>query len=449
MLIWQDFWLANPADGPDPYYEDMFMANARDYVNRIRNHAALGIYVGRNEGNPPASLDNQLRDLVAELHPGMRYISHSAAGVVSGEGSYNALEPIEYFRHYGHDRFHSERGMPNVMTIESMKMAFGEENLEPVSTLATPNPMYGLHDYALGGNGPSAQQTETFNQMIAKMFGQPKNAEEFAEWAQWVNYNGYRAMFEGRSEHRRGLLLWMSHPAWPSMVWQTYDYYLNPTGGYFGSKKACEPIHIQWNPVRDDIEVVNYYAGDFAGVTGTAQLISQDGKVVWEKQASFDVKNDETVALFLLEEPAELSNTYFIKLTLKQGDKLLSENFYVRGKEAGNYQSLLDLPYIQLANNIKVVREGDEWILDGEVKNESDTPAMMIRLAVKGDKTACMMAPVLYSDNYFSLMPGESKQIHISLAHADTQGEQPTLEITGFNVSSDKAKIGKSRKSLR
>ena len=161
------------------------------------------------------------------------------------------------------------------------------------------------------------------------------------------------------------------------------------------------------------------------------------------------MKNDETVALFLLEEPAELSSTYFIKLTLKQGDKLLSENFYVRGKEAGNYQSLLDLPYIQLANNIKVVHEGDEWILDGEVKNESDTPAMMIRLAVKGDKTACMMAPVLYSDNYFSLMPGESKQIHISLAHADTQGEQPTLEITGFNVSSDKAKIGKSRKSLR
>lgn len=449
VLIWQDFWLANPADGPDPYYEDMFMANARDYVNRIRNHASLGIYVGRNEGNPPASLDNQLRDLVAELHPGMRYISHSADGVVSGEGSYNALEPIEYFRHFGHDRFHSERGMPNVMTYESMKLAFGEDHLEPVSTLATPNPMYGLHDYALGGKGPSAQQTETFNQMIAKMFGKPKNAAEFAEWSQWVNYNGYRAMFEGRSEHRRGLLLWMSHPAWPSMVWQTYDYYLNPTGGYFGSKKACEPIHIQWNPVRDDIEVVNYYAGDFAGVTGVAQLISQDGKVIWEKQASFDVKNDETVALFLLEEPAELSKTYFIKLTLKQGDRLLSDNFYVRGKESGNYQSLLDLPYVQLTNNIKVVREGDEWVLEGTVKNESSMPALMIRLAVKGDKTACMMAPVMYNDNYFSLMPGESKQIHITMSHADTQGEKPTLEITGFNVTNDKAMIGKSRKSLR
>ena len=450
VLIWQDFWLANPYDGPDPYYEDMFIANARDYVKRIRNHAALGIYVGRNEGNPPATLDGQLRDLVAELHPGMRYISHSADGVVSGEGPYNALEPIEYFRNYGHDRFHSERGMPNVMTYESMKLAFGEDHLEPISTLATPNNMYGLHDYALGGtSGPSAQRTETFNNMIAKMFDKPKNVEEFAEWAQWVNYNGYRAMFEGRSEHRRGLLLWMSHPAWPSMVWQTYDYYLNPTGGYFGSKKACEPIHIQWNPVRDDIEVVNYYAGDFAGLTATAQLISQDGKVAWEKQATFDIHNDETVALIPLEEPAALSSTYFIKLTLKQGEKLLSDNFYVRGKEAGNYQSLLDLPYIGLSNDIKVVREGDEWVLDGTVKNESNTPALMIRLAVKGNKTACMMAPVIYNENYFSLMPGESKRIHITLNHADTQGEKPILEITGFNVTNDKAKMGKSRKSLR
>ena len=450
VLIWQDFWLANPYDGPNPYYEDMFMQNARDYVKRIRNHAAITIYVGRNEGFPPATLDGQLRDLVAELHPGLHYISHSADGVVSGEGPYEALEPIEYFRNYGHDRFHSERGMPNVMTYESMKMAFGEENLEPVSTLATPNSIYGLHDYALGGSsGPSAQKTETFNKMIANMFDKPKNAEEFAEWAQWVNYNGYRAMFEGRGEHRRGLLLWMSHPAWPSMVWQTYDYYLNPTGAYFGSKKACEPIHIQWNPVRDDIEVVNYYAGDFAGVTAKTQLISQNGSVVWEKEVPFDIKNDETVAVLPLEEPAALSNTYFIKLTLKQGDKLLSDNFYVRGKESGNYKSLLEMPYIQLTNDIKIVKEGDEWILSGTLKNESETPALMIRLAVKGDKTACVMAPVLYNENYFALMPGESKDIHITLAHADTQGERPTLEISGFNVTTDKTKVGKSRKSLR
>ena len=79
-------------------------------------------------------------------------------------------------------------------------------------------------------------------------------------------------IFEGRSEHRRGMLLWMSHSAWPSMVWQTYDYYFDPNAAYFGCKKASEPLHIQWNPLRDDIEVVNYHAFDRTGLTATASL---------------------------------------------------------------------------------------------------------------------------------------------------------------------------------
>ena len=76
--------------------------------------------------------------------------------------------------------------------------------MEPVNTLATPNSIYGLHDYTLGGGvGASAQAAESFNERIAKAFGKPKNAKEFADRAQWINYEGYRAIFEGRSEHRR------------------------------------------------------------------------------------------------------------------------------------------------------------------------------------------------------------------------------------------------------
>ena len=76
--------------------------------------------------------------------------------------------------------------------------------------------------------------------------------------AQFVNYEGYRAMFEAQSKNRMGLLIWMSHPAWPSFVWQTYDYYLEPTAAYFGARKPREPLHIQWNAATDNVEVVNY-----------------------------------------------------------------------------------------------------------------------------------------------------------------------------------------------
>ncbi len=435
IMVWQDFWLANPADGPNPYDNEMFMANAEDFVKRIRNHPSIGIYVGRNEGNPPKILDDAIREMIPATHPGIHYISNSASGVVSGGGPYRAQDPIEYFRSYGHDKFHSERGMPNVMNYESMLRAFGEENMEPVNTLATPNSIYGLHNYTLGGGvGASAQAAESFNKRIAKAFGKPKNAKEFADRAQWINYEGYRAIFEGRSEHRRGMLLWMSHPAWPSMVWQTYDYYFDPTGAYFGCKKASEPIHIQWNPIRDDIEVVNYHAFNKKGIVAKAQLINPEGKVQWEKELTFDILDDQTVACFPLELPESLSSTYFIKMTLTENGKLLSDNFYLRGKEEGNYQSLNQLPKVTLTENTSVKKVGNEWFLNTKLKNDTNTPALIIRLKIEGSNTNTMILPAFYSDNYFSLMPGEKKEVSIRLYDTDTQGETPQIVISGFNI---------------
>jgi hypothetical protein len=270
--------------------------------------------------------------------------------------------------------------------------------------------------------------------MIEKGFGPPKDAKEFTELAQWINYNGYRGMFEGRSKFRQGLLLWMSHPAWPSMVWQTYDYYLEPTAAYFGCKKASEPIHIQWNPVYDTIEVVNYNAGNKVGLTAKAQLFNMDGSVQWEKKTIIDCSEDSTVRCFKLEFPKSLSSVHFLKLTLKENEEIISENFYWRGLEEGNYQALRDLPKVQLNNSTKVSKSGDEWILTTTLNNTSDQPVLMIRLKVVGDNSGERILPVLYSDNYISLMPGEKKHIIIKVKEMDTRGENPEVEISGFNV---------------
>ena len=423
-------------DGPNPYYTEMFNANACDYLKSIRNHPSIGIYVGRNEGNPPAEIDDYLRELVSREHPGLYYISNSAMGVVSGGGPYRALSPKSYFQSYGHDKFHSERGMPNVMNYESMLLTFGADKIEPVNTTETPNPVYGLHDYTLGGGkGSSAQAASSFNDMIKKAFGHPRDAKQFAEWAQWINYDGYRAIFEGRSEHRRGMLLWMSHSAWPSMVWQTYDYYFDPNAAYFGCKKASEPLHIQWNPLRDDIEVVNYHASDRTELTATASLFNQDGTLQWTRETILDIKEDQTVACFPLEQPETLSDTYFIKLSLTDSEgKQLSDNFYWRGKEEGNYKSLLQLPKVPIYKDVTIKKTGKEWLMRAVLKNETQTPALMLRLKVASEKSGRMLLPVFYSDNYFSLLPGEVKEVNIRLYDADTYGEKPVLEVSGFNL---------------
>ena len=368
IMLWQDFWLANPADGPDPYYPDMFIANARDYVNRIRSHASIGLYCGRNEGYPPANIDKALRQIVKEEHPGLHYISSSADDVVSGHGPYRMLPAKTYFTlETGNDKFHSERGMPNVMTYESFLRTYSPEGIWPQSH------EWGMHDYTLEG----AQGATSFNEIIAMGYGEPQSAKEFTELAQWVNYDGHRSLFESRSKHRMGLLMWMSHPCWPSMVWQTYDYYFEPTAAYFGIKKACEPLHIQWNPATDEVEVVNYHAGAHANLTAHAQILNMDASVAWEGEAKVNSQEDTTEKCIQLQFPDNLTKVHFIKLTLKEGDRTVSENFYHRSKEENNYQDLKQLEKVTLQSNLQYEQDANgEWQAVVTVENTTSTPAL-------------------------------------------------------------------------
>ncbi|HEX2968508.1 MAG TPA: discoidin domain-containing protein [Bacteroidales bacterium] len=425
IMVWQDFCLANPSDGPDPHDPEMFLKNADDVIRRIRNHPSIGIYVGRNEGNPPQVIDSALRRMIAELHPGLHYISNSAMGVVSGGGPYRALPVRDYYLLYGYNKFHSERGMPNVMTYESLEQALRKEYLWPQ------NNHWGMHDYTL----ESAQSCASFNEMIEKGFGTAANAEEFTELAQWVNYNGYRGMFEGRSRYRQGLLLWMSHPSWPSMVWQTYDYYLEPTAAYFGCKKASEPVHIQWNPVSDIIEVVNYSGGNRKSLTAKASIFNMDGTLQWEKSSDLSCREDSTVNCFKLVFPSSVSRVHFIKLELLEEGRVISKNFYWRGTEEGNYKALRSLPRINIGYKTKIEKGDNGWLLTTTLTNATDKPALMIRLKVAGKETGERLLPVIYSDNYISLMPGEQEIIRMTLKEEDARGQKPSVEISGFNIN--------------
>ncbi len=426
VMIWQDFWLANPVDGPNPFDEEMFVKNATDYVRKIRNHPSIGLYCGRNEGNPPASLNEKLDGIVRDIHPGLHYIPHSAEGTVSGYGPYRALPVKEYFAaERGKDRLHSERGMPNVMPYESMKRMLSEENRWPQ------NSVWGMHDYTL----KNAQSCATVNQMVETAFGEASDLKEFTEWAQWVNYNGYRAMYESRSWNRKGLIIWMSHSCWPSMVWQTYDYYFEPTAAYFGAKKASAPIRIQWNPVSENVEVVNNNAMDRTSLTAEAMIRNVDGKVVYRTSAELDSKEDTTTPVFGLSfDQPELTDVYFIQLLLKQEGKVVADNVYCLGKEEGNLKQLHELPEAEVEMKSEFRKEGDGWKCTASLKNSGDVPAVMIRLKVYGKKTGESILPTFYSDNYFTMMPGKEKEVAISFRQEDTRGEKPALALSAFNI---------------
>lgn len=228
ILLWQEFWLANPWDGPNPLDHTMFLENAKDRVLRDRNHPCLLLYCARNEGFPPKPIEDGLRKILTELHPGIHYILSSADVVVSGHGPYMSMPRRFYFQNRETPKFHSEIGQVSVPTIESVRAMMPEESLWP------PNEMWGLHDYCTDGN----QHCNLHLKMIERFFGSASNVDEWVSLAQFVNYEGCRAMFEAQAKNRMGVLLWACGPGWPSFVWQSHDYYLEPSASYFGCKKG-------------------------------------------------------------------------------------------------------------------------------------------------------------------------------------------------------------------
>jgi hypothetical protein len=362
--------------------------------------------------------------MLSDMHPGLAYISSSADDVASGHGPYQAMPFDYYFTERATEKFHSEMGMPNIVSMDSLKLMMPESAMWPQGR------MWGLHDFCLGG----AQGGASYLERIRRSYGQVTGAEEWVSLAQFVNYEGYRAMFEAQSKHRMGLLIWMSHPAWPSFVWQTYDYYFEPTAAYFGAKKASEPLHIQWNPVTNMVEVVNYSGGHQEDLTATLRLINADGTVQSEQSAIVDSREDSVSLPFAIEFPTTLTPLHFLRLRLTRGEELVSENLYWRGLDEGDTQQIRDLPKVSIEAATIVTRDGDTWRLSTTLRNSSSTPALMVRLKVVRDRSGDRILPALYGDNYVALMPGEEQTIATEVRQADTRGEAPRMVVEGFNL---------------
>ena len=443
VVVWQDFWLANPLDGPDPADNAMFLQNAADFIDRIRNHPSVGLYCGRNEGDPPPVLNAGLQKLVASLHPGIRYIANSAFGLVSGGGPYHLMPINYYFDQRATTKLHSELGMPNIVTLDSLRQ------MMPVADQWPQGAVWGLHDFTTRG----AQGGGELRATIEKSYGGAADAAEWVELAQFTNYDGHRAMFEAQSKHRMGVLMWMSHPCWPSFVWQTYDYYLEPTAGYFGAKKGSEPLHVQWNPLDGTVEVVNYSGGHRPSLEVSAAILNMDGSAQWEQSATIDSAEDTVMSPITLAFPgAGLSPIHFVRLRLTEGGKTVPENTYLRSLTtykvpgfsfgpfhipdfpAFDFHAIRALPKAPVRSVTAAERHGSQWVLSTELENASKTPALMVRLKAVREKSGDRILPALYDDNYITLMPGERRRLRTELEEADTRGERPRIVVEGFNL---------------
>ncbi len=159
-----------------------------------------------------------------------------------------------------------------------------------------------------------------------------------------MNYEAQRAMFEayGRNKYSStGVIQWMLNNAWPSLIWHLYDYYLVPSGAYFGTKKANEPLHIQYSYDDNSVAVVNAYDHAYTGLKVKASIYDINAKEKASEDLTLDIPADSSTRAFQLPAVKGISPTYFLKLELQDASgQRLSDNFYWLSTK----QDVLDWP---------------------------------------------------------------------------------------------------------
>ena len=416
ILVWNDFWQAGQFLPNPPGYVDI----AADTIRRYRSHPCIVVWCGANEGDPPPIVGAGLAQATRDEDPEILYIPNSAGGIVSGHGPYRWIDPPAYNDRNTYDTgafgFHTEIGMPVVPVLDSMRNLVGDQPGWP------PSEVWNYHDWSPIGN----QQVGTYQAAIDARLGASASLAEFAARAQFVNYESHRAMFEAWNanlwQDATGLLLWMSHPAWHSTVWQTYDYDLDVNGAYYGARKGCEPLHVQADPGTWRVRALNHTRAALTGATVAARLYDLHGRQLGPVQKQdLDLAPSSGTAAFTVTAPAD-QNLHLVRLELRDNrGRLLSENTYWR------YTQPADMAVLNgLGTRLSLSTRGRV----ATVTNRGAAVAAMVRLGVRDGKGERVL-PVRYEDNYFWLLPGESRSVAVSWR----QRGVGRVEASAYNAS--------------
>jgi hypothetical protein len=206
-----------------------------------------------------------------------------------------------------------------------------------------------------------------------------------------------------------GILIWKTQNPWTALRGQMYDWYLDVNATLYGTRKGCEPLHPQYNLVSKKVEIVNTALGAH-DVTVKAQLYQLSGKAVWENEANVSIKANRVERLFEVPAPEGVDGAYFLKLTLTESGKELTRNVYWLTTREKDYKTLNDLPKTTPDTQISLTNSRDNYT--GTVSlTAKDHISFFNRIKVFDKNTGKRILPVHYSDNYFTLMPGDRQTV--------------------------------------
>jgi exo-1,4-beta-D-glucosaminidase len=431
----------------------------KSQIRELRTHPSVIAWLNGSDNPPPPEIEKIYLDVLKEAQWPSDLTVSSADDqdtAVTGPSGVKMTGPYEWvppsYWLINKDRggafgFNTETSPgPAVPPLDSLARMLPEASLWPVDD---------VWNYHAGGG--EFKNINVFRAAQDARYGESSGVDEFAAKAQLMAYEGIRAMFEGYGRNKytsTGVIQWMLNNAWPSMIWHLYDYYLKPGGGYFGARKANEPVHIQYSYDDGTVAVVNSTYKAFKGLSATAEVYNLDLAKMYSKTAVLDLESDSVAEAFTVPDIPGLSKTYLARLSLSdssgsavssnlywlstQADVLDDEHatwYYTPVKSYADLKGLYLLPKVELEIQGRIAPSGSEnEQATISLTNNSAELAFFVRAEVLRGQAGDEVAPVLYDDNYISIFPGEKASIKAVYRKSDMHGLQPWLRVGGINV---------------
>ena len=424
MLVWNDFWISTEGFNLDPLDEDLFMRNATDVVRRFGHHPSIVMWCPRNEGYATETLERRLSAMIHKEDVTRRYHPNSRNCNLRWSGPWHYYKDAGVYYSYDAHGFNTELGSPSVPTAASMRKMMPEADQWPISDT------WHYHDLLNGLN--------EYVEAVDRLYGKAESLDDFCRKVQFINYDSYRAMFESWNSvmwaDGSGVLLWMSHPAWPSVEWQTYSWDYETFGSYFGSRKACEPVHVQMNLDDHDVVVLNTTTSVLEDMKVTLACYDLAGKKLSAKTLKdIDVPANSRLDLFKADLDGFEGN-YMVRLVLsdRKGNVVTVNDYMMRGEGVEDFAAFNSVGKAQIKARRLSSKDGRQRY---EITNNSRNIALNLKFNLCDPATGEIILPAYFSDGYFHLLPGEKRTIEV---HSPLTG---SIMVEGYNVDNTTLKL--------
>jgi len=446
LLVFQDFWNSGDCNGRwvDPMKKEdqwtrrqypndhgLFIASVVDQVKMLRNHASLAFWCGGNEITPPADILKAMRDSIFPTLDGTRtFFDFSNSDSMSfnslggnGDGPYG-IQDIRNFWGRRTYPFNSEVGSVGMGDYESLQRFLPEDHRNPPVYPGKEDPVWNYHKYI--GYDSSVYA-----------YGPIKDLKDYAEKAQLVNYDQYRALIEGFSSHMwdwyTGTIIWKTQNPWTALRGQMYDYYLDVNACLYGLHSGSEPLHIQYDPVTGMVMIVNNGFRTQRDLMMQIRTIDMAGKATLATQV-FNEAGPTMAKNYIpighqLNHLSKKEGIFLSLRLLNEKQQTVSDNLYWLPDSTGNYSGLQHIN--KTKPKVDITRTNGR--ITATITNPAGGPvAFFNRISLIDPKTKQRILPVFYSDNYFSILPGESRTI--TMDYTGRNGVNPQVTLRGWNV---------------